>query len=163
MKKLTLIRHAKSDWNIPELMDFDRPLNSRGKKNAPEMGIRLSKFNEKPQLIFMSASARTKETIQLLLESANWNDIDVIEKDWLYLASPQEYLKTIEKMHDEVDHLCICGHNPTITSVINHLTGENIGNVPTCGIAIIEFDIENWRSVSENSGTMLHYDYPKNK
>lgn len=161
MKTLTLIRHAKSDWSYAELMDFDRPLNPRGKRDAPEMGKRLSKRSEIPQLIYLSASVRTVETMDLLAETANWQDIDRITKDWLYLASPQEYIRTIEKMHDEVDHLCICGHNPTITSIINYYSGENISNVPTCGVGIIQFDLESWKHISQDSGQLMHYDFPK--
>ena len=127
------------------------------------MGHRLSIRDDAPQIVYLSTSVRTKETMKLITKGAGWENTDLIEKDWLYLASPQEYLKTIEKMHDEVDHLGICGHNPTITSIINYLAGENIGNVPTCGMAIIEFEVERWKHIGENSGTMIHYDYPKSK
>jgi len=162
MKKITFLRHAKSDWKIPELMDFERPLNKRGKKDAPEMGKRMEKIKERPQLIMLSAAERTKETIQLFSQQAGWKEIEKNEKEWLYLASPQEYIKSVEKLDNHIDHICFCGHNPSITSVINHFSGENLVNVPTCGLAIIEFDVDSWESISQYSGTLIHYDYPKN-
>ena len=162
MKKVILIRHAKSDWSFPELADFERPLNKRGKKDAPEMGKRLAKLNEKPQIVYLSNSERTRETMKLLSKEAHWDEIDKIEKDWLYLASINEYVKTIEKFHDEFDHVCFCGHNPSITSVVNYLAGETIGNIPTCGVAIISFDVDSWKHVSKGSGHLEHYDFPKN-
>ena len=162
MKQLTFIRHAKSDWSLPELMDFDRPLNKRGKKDAPEMGRRLLSDGDRPQLILLSAAARTIETVELLKETAGWQDVETQEKEWLYLASMEEYIRTIEKFHDEIDHVCFCGHNPTITGIINYLTGVYIGNVPTCGVAIINFKIDSWKHIIEGSGRLKHYDYPKN-
>lgn len=162
MKKITFIRHAKSDWNLPELMDFDRPLNERGRNNAPNMGARMAKYEECPQLILLSAAVRTKETMKLFSEKAGWQDCKKIEKDWLYLASPQEYIKTVEKLANDLHYICFCGHNPTITAIINYYSGENLVNVPTCGLGMIEFDVDDWSSISRDSGRLMHYDYPKN-
>lgn len=162
MKQLILIRHAKSDWSNPEFADYQRPLNQRGKRDAPEMGRRLKKLGIEPQLILLSIAERTKETMSLLLPSAGWEKVDKIEKEWLYLASTQEYVKAVEKMHDEVDVVCICGHNPSITEVINYFTGENLGNVPTCGVGIIDFDVDSWKLTAENTGNLSVYDFPKN-
>jgi len=78
------------------------------------------------------------------------------------LASPQEYIKTIEKLSDDLNFVCFCGHNPTITAIINYYSGENLVNVPTCGLGLIEFDVENWNAISRDSGKLIHYDYPKN-
>ena len=162
MKTITFIRHAKSDWGNPGLADYERPLNHRGEKDAPEMGRRLSETDYKPQLIYLSTAERTRQTVKLLAKKAKWKDVDAVEKDWLYLASTEEYIKYIEKLHDELDHVCFCGHNPTITSVINYFTGGHIDNVPTCGIGVIEFKVDQWKTISKDSGRLVHYDYPKN-
>lgn len=163
MKKILFIRHAKSDWSFPELADFERPLNKRGNKDASEMGFRLSNDKIIPQLIKLSTAERAKETIKLISETAGWQSIDKQEKDWMYLASANEYIKSIEKLHDEIDFICYCGHNPTITYVINYFTGDNIENVPTCGMALIEFKADSWKHISKNSGKLVFYDFPKNK
>ena len=143
-------------------MDFDRPLNKRGKSDAPEMGRRLLQGGDKPQLIFLSNSARTIETIELIKKHAHWEDVETIEKDWLYLASLDEYIKKIELLDDNLNHISFCGHNPTITSIINYLTGVYIGNVPTCGYAVVNFKVDSWQHIIDGSGRLKHYDYPKN-
>lgn len=162
MKRLILLRHAKSDWSNIELTDFQRPLNERGRKDAPEMGRRIRKTEFNPEIILVSTANRTKETISLFVSAAEWEKTDLIEKDWLYLASQEEYIKYIEKMHDEVTHLCICGHNPTISNVINYFAGESITNVPTCGIAVIDFEFDSWKEIGFDTGKLIYYDYPKN-
>ena len=164
IKKVLFIRHAKSDWSFPELADFERPLNKRGKKDAPEMGRRLRNREDiRPQLIKVSTAERTKETMDLLKKEAGWENIETVEKDWMYLASANEYIKSIEKMHDEIDFVCFCGHNPTVTYVLNYFSGENIDDMPTCAIGLVEFDVESWKHISQNSGKLTYYDYPKSK
>lgn len=125
------------------------------------MGRRLSLRKDPPQLILISTSERTRQTMSLLKAEAGWSDVSVVEKEWLYLASAKEYVRSIEKLHDELDHVCFCGHNPSITSVVNHFSGEDIGSMPTCAVAVIEFDTDTWKAVSAGTGKMIHYDFPK--
>ena len=125
------------------------------------MGKRLAKHSSQPELIKLSTSERTRETMRLLLEESGWKNVNVVEKEWLYLASPQEYIKSVEKLDDSLKDVWYCGHNPTITSVINYFAGEKISNVPTCGLAVIEFDVDSWAHVSKDSGKLTYYDYPK--
>ena len=160
MKTIIFIRHAKSDWSSPQLSDFDRPLNKRGLRDAPNMGARL--LSIKPDLILLSSSKRTRQTIDIIAENARWNKVQRIEKDALYLASEKTYLNELSEIDNSFQTLVICGHNPGITSVINSLSGENFGNVPTCGLAIIQFEVNLWRAISMNSGSLVHYDFPKN-
>lgn len=163
MKTVILLRHAKSDWSNPEFADHQRPLNPRGQRNAPEMGERMKSFPDyKPQLIKVSNAIRTRQTMELFAPAAGWDEVDLLVKDWLYLASKQEYIKSIEKLHDELDSICYCGHNPTVTDVVNYFTEVDIPNIPTCGIAVITFNVDSWKLVSQNSGKLVHYDYPKN-
>ena len=162
MKKILFIRHAKSDWSFTDLADIDRPLNKRGKKDAPEMGKRLLDRKEKPECIYRSPSMRTTQTIELLSETASWQDVEIKEEDWLYMASRQDFLVGIEKIKNEIDFVCLCAHNPGTTDIVNYLSGENINNMPTCGIAIIEFNTDNWVEVSGGTGKLLLFDFPKN-
>ena len=162
-KKILFVRHAKSDWSSPSLADIDRPLNNRGQNDAPEMGKRLRKQNQKPQRIFRSPSVRTTQTIDLLVKNAGWSDVDIKEKEWLYLASRRDYLSGIEEISNKHDYICLCAHNPGITDIVNHLSGEYISNMPTCAVALIEFETDNWKEVSGGTGKLLHFDYPKNR
>ena len=162
MKKILFIRHAKSDWSFADLADIDRPLNKRGKKDAPEMGRRLCDRKEKPECIFRSPSMRTTQTIELLSDTASWQDVEIKEEDWLYMASRKDFLVGIEKIKNEIDFVCLCAHNPGTTDIVNYLSGENIYNMPTCAIAIIEFNTDYWAEVSGGTGKLLLFDFPKN-
>jgi len=162
MKTILFIRHAKSDWGFADLTDIDRPLNKRGKRDAPEMGIRLAEMNTKPEIIYRSPSLRTTQTIDLLTTTAQWLDVKIEEEHWLYHASTHDYLTGIEKVKAEHDVICLCAHNPGITDIVNYLSGEYIANMPTCAIALIEFEINDWKEVSGGTGKLLHYDFPKN-
>lgn len=162
MKKILFIRHAKSDWSSANLADIDRPLNKRGKKDAPEMGRRLGERKEKPNCIFRSPSVRTTQTIDLLSDTANWKEVEIKEKNWLYMATRRDFLAGIEDLENEFDYVCLCAHNPGTTDIVNYLSGENIYNMPTCAIALIEFNTNDWAEVSGGTGKLLFFDYPKN-
>ena len=163
MKKILFIRHAKSDWGNPNLSDMDRPLNKRGKRDAPGMGRRFLKLNMKPDCIYRSPSTRTTQTIDLLTHTAQWQDVDIKEEDWLYHASNQDYLTGIENLNNDQNYICLCAHNPGITDIVNYLSGEYIVNMPTCAIALIDFQTGDWKEVSGSTGNLLHFDFPKNK
>lgn len=162
MKTITFIRHAKSDWNFPELKDINRPLNKRGLRDAPEMGKRIRKMNLLPEIVFLSPSQRTIQTMDLLSPEAGWGGLEKRIEDWMYPATVSGYLGFIESLNPEVNNIVFCGHNPTITDIVTYLSGQYISNVPTCGMAIINFEVADWNLVSGNAGNLIHYDYPKN-
>ena len=161
MKTLYLVRHAKSSWNFPELSDFDRPLNKRGKKNAPDMGKRLKLKGILPDLLMASPANRALTTAHKIAEKIGYPVEDIRENDGIYHSDDDTLLEIIRSTDDEIGELMLFGHNPGFTDLANLLGDQWIDNVPTCGIVAIEFDVDSWQSVIPEGGRNLFFDYPK--
>ncbi len=162
MKQLYLIRHAKSSWAHPDLADFDRPLNKRGKMNAPLMAGRLFARAITPHRIVSSPAKRAKKTAQHMAKGTGFSKKDIIYENGLYFSEYQEVIAIIEKYISDIQVLFVVGHNSMITDLAESLTGEHFNNVPTCGVVGVEYSGKNnFENVLE-SGTLLFFDYPKN-
>lgn len=166
MKRLiTLIRHAKSDWGHPELSDFDRPLNGRGKRDAPFMGARLAEkldeLDNRIELMLASPANRALTTARVIADAIHY-PLDKIEIDPdLYLASATELLHALQCVDDDIRHTALASHNPGLTTLANSLGNQHILNLPTCGIMIIEADITSWKQLKAGSGHTIDFLYPK--
>jgi len=161
MKKLFIVRHAKSSWDYPQLSDMDRPLNKRGKKNAPEMGRRLADRGVKPDKLITSPAKRAAATAKRIAGELGY-PLSKIEKNGeLYHGSVEDMKRVIKSVKDDVETLFIFGHNPDLTALTNMLSGSDIYNIPTCGVAEIVFDIDSWRELENNGGSLEYFDYPK--
>ncbi len=161
MKELFIVRHAKSSWNQPELADIDRPLNKRGKKNAPQMGRRLANRNVLPDLLLSSPAKRSISTAKKIATEIGFSK-SKIQTDTLFLhTSVDEIIHRLRLVSDDVNSLMIFGHNPGLTDLANFLTGGNIYNIPTCGVVALQFDIEHWEQIDAGKGKIVFFDYPK--
>jgi phosphohistidine phosphatase len=161
-KELLLVRHAKSDWDNIKLRDFDRPLNSRGDKNAPEMAARLKNKNLIPSQIISSPALRAITTAQYFAEELGIKKSDIIKETDIYEAFTSTLLEVINNLDDRSSFTALFGHNPGITSIANNLCNGNILNIPTCGMVLIRFPFDNWNMVSAGTGDLIFFDYPKN-
>lgn len=159
MKKLYLVRHAKSDWSNPSLDDFDRPLNQRGKKNAPFMGKILKKKKIKPDLIISSPAYRARETARKIAKKIRYLD-EIMYNEHLYEASLKEILEIVTFIEDEYDEVFIVGHNPSLNMLAFYLIDFN-ENIPTTGILEIEFNSQTWREISKKNAKFVSFEYPK--
>lgn len=161
MKYLYLIRHAKSSWSDLSLSDFDRPLNKRGKRDAPFMGSRLAAFTQRPETIVSSPAKRARATARIIGSQIGFSkkDITLIKK--LYTFSSEPLFDVIRKTEDAVSTLALVGHNHGLTECAELLTSKLLGNVPTCGIVLIEFPLLSWNMVEAGKGKLLLFDYPK--
>lgn len=159
MKKLFLIRHAKSDWSNPTLDDFDRPLNNRGKKNAPFMGRILKKKKIHPDLIISSPAYRARETTRKIVKKINYHD-EIMYNEYLYEASLTTMLEIVNYIEDEYDDVFIVGHNPGLNMLGFYLVDFN-ENLPTCGILEIHFDCATWREANKKNAKLISFKYPK--
>jgi len=162
LKQLYLIRHAKSSWADPDLADFDRPLNKRGKMNAPFMAGKLSARGITPHRIVSSPAKRAKKTAQHMAKGVGFRKKDIIYENGLYFSEYQEVIAIIEKHIRDVEVLFVVGHNPMITDLAESLTGEHFYNVPTCGVVGAEYSGENKFEGILKSGTLIYFDFPKN-
>jgi phosphohistidine phosphatase len=161
MRQLTLIRHAKSSWENPALSDFDRPLNKRGRKNAPLMGKILRKRGLVFQQIISSPALRAITTARLIAEELGFPEQDIAQRADLYDASLDALLDCVSSLDNRYSKIAMVAHNPGITALCNHLTGESITNLPTCAVATIEFELDDWRTVHEDVGRLTLYEYPR--
>ena len=160
MKHLTLIRHAKSDWSDPTLADFDRPLNSRGKKAAPLMGRRMVKAGIIPDLFISSPAKRASKTAKLLARELEISKEAIIYNPEIFAAKPETLIKIISECPN-AEHIALIGHNVSLTDLAGWLSSEAPNWLKTCAVISFRLDIDDWKNISQGCGTILHYDYPK--
>jgi phosphohistidine phosphatase len=160
MKRVFLVRHAKSDWSV-DADDFDRPLNERGKHDAPMMANRLAK-REIPIDTFVSSPAkRALRTARIFAESLEHKKDDIILKSELYLAPPGTFYEVLEKLDDGINSVAIFSHNNGITEFANSLDLARIDNMPTCSIFAFTIDSNSWSNFRKAKKEFLFFDYPK--
>ncbi len=161
MKKLYLVRHAKSSWKYPETPDHDRPLNKRGKRDAPFMGELLFKKGEEPEVLITSSAQRAFATARTFARELNYPPNKIIKEREIYEADTNDLLMIIGKIDNQFESAMLFGHNPGFTLLNNLLTDTHIDNIPTCSIVIIELDIKDWNDVSYDCGKVIAFEYPK--
>lgn len=161
MKKIYLIRHAKSSWKDETLSDFERPLNGRGKRDVVFMGKRLKMFNVMPDLIYTSPAKRALKTAKEIAKEIDCEKKRIINADALYEGSYESYLDLIHSIDDKHASVFLIAHNPAITEVGERLSGAILSNIPTCAIVCISFDVQSFKEICEESGHILFFDYPK--
>lgn len=161
MKNLILVRHAKSDWSAPSLGDFDRPLNDRGKRDAPEMANRLLDKKIKIDAFVSSPAKRAKKTASVFAKEYKKDKDKIIFVDKLYEASPDTFYKVVSELDDDFDTVAIFSHNPGITDFANSLTDARIDNIPTCGIFAVKLKSKHWADFKDGEKEFWFADYPK--
>lgn len=159
MKRLLILRHAKSSWADSDLSDFDRPLNERGLKAAPFMGSLIAQRGLLPDAIVSSPAKRAKQTATLLHENSG-ADLTLTFDDRIYEASPNTLRMVVSETPDELASVMIVGHNPGIEGFIRHLTGQ-IESMPTAALAVIDLEIDSWTDIANETGTLVTIIKPK--
>lgn len=162
MKTLLLARHAKSDWNQSGVSDFDRGLNSRGEVDAPAMASYLQQCGYLIHQIISSDAVRALATAEeyknvLIPES------EVIKQHDLYLASHFDIVQVANQLSPDYSTVMLVGHNPGMTEALNYFTKTEIEDMPTCSVAVVQFDIMNWKDITKYSGDLLAYEFPKKR
>jgi phosphohistidine phosphatase len=164
MKRLFLIRHAKSSWELLGQSDFDRPLNDRGLRDAPDMAMRLYRKGIELDALVSSPAARAFATAKFFAGQFNFKTKDISLKDQLYHAPAQTFYDVIQHdFKDAWNSVAIFSHNPGITYFVNSLGVATIDNMPTCAIFGVEANTKKWNGFFEAEKHFLLFDYPKNK
>jgi len=161
MKTLYLVRHAKSSWKYPNLDDFERPLNKRGRKNAPFMGKILKKLNVAPDLIISSPANRAAMTARIIAAKINYPLEKIRYSETIYEFSEDALIHVIKQLDNSVNKAMVVGHNPAINGLANYIGDQPISNVPTCGIYCVDLDISSWVKICENCGKLIFFEFPK--
>jgi phosphohistidine phosphatase len=159
MKTLLLLRHAKSSWNDPDLQDFERPLNPRGRRAAPLIGRFMLRQEFIPDLILCSPAERTRQTISLIIEAAHLTG-ELRYDERIYEASAETLFEVVSQVEDRFAVLLLVGHNPGMEDLLTLLSGET-GRMPTAALAALTFDTEKWGKVKEHKGHLKSLTTPK--
>ena len=157
MKKVYLVRHAKSSWENPSLRDIERPLNSRGLRDAPFMASLLKGHGVIPDRIISSPANRAFTTATYFAKESGIGDDEIDVRHDVYEAFPQTILSIIRSLDKSVSTVLLFGHNPTFTSLANMFTDDYIPNVPTCGIVEITTQTTDWSLFNENTARLTAY------
>ncbi len=160
MKKLYLIRHAKSDWSDASQGDFERGLNTRGKKAITTMAEILNKKEIMPNIILSSSATRAMLTAKGLAKNINYKR-KIKYMNALYFADPQEIIKIIKEIKDKYETVFIVGHNPETTELTNLIADDTIYNVPTLGIVSLNISVQEWEQFKPENTTLDFFIYPK--
>jgi phosphohistidine phosphatase len=160
MKTLFLVRHAKSSWNEPGLPDKDRPLNDRGKRDAPKMGERLAKQDVKPDFILSSPASRALKTARIIAKRLDYKLKDILVDDRLYAAEADDLLHVIRELGDKPKSVMLIGHNPELTELAHRLSNK-ITRMPTCAVAEFMFDAKSWSSTGKDKPARVTLYTPK--
>jgi phosphohistidine phosphatase len=162
MKTLILVRHAKSSWEEAGIDDFDRPLNERGKHDAPVMAKRLKNKSIDVDIFISSPAKRALRTAKYFAEEFDVEKKEIEQVSKLYGASVSTFLEVVSNIDDKNKIAVLFSHNPGITDFANTLTNVHIDNMPTCSIFAAQADADKWADFFRSEKNFLFFDYPKN-
>jgi phosphohistidine phosphatase len=154
VKTLLILRHAKSSWDDASLDDRERPLNARGRRDAPRMGDLLRDEALIPDVIITSDAVRAHTTARAVAEAAGYTR-DIVVDPLLYGASPEDVLAVLKTVPDaNARTVMIVGHNPGLEDLIEQLTGEP-HDLPTAALVRLALPIEAWGELSATTRATL--------
>lgn len=163
MRLLTLVRHAKSSWDHAGLSDFERPLNPRGRRDAPVMAQRALRLFGKPQRLITSPALRAITTAQVFAEKLGVHPHDIVIRPRIYEAAAETLLELLREFDDHDGHVMLFGHNPGLSQLAHRLAPCDFDELPTCGIAHLSLGIRDWQEARAGCATLLRFTYPKEK
>lgn len=163
MKKLVLIRHGKSSWKDPALTDLKRPLKKRGERNAREMAKRLENQDLGIDRMYLSPALRVTQTIETMTDETGFVQGVCEIRPELYTFNYEDLLLFVRELDDSYQCIGVAGHNPAITDLVNFLTLDDISNIPTCGVAVLDVEKGKWSQLRAGGAKLTFYDFPKNE
>jgi phosphohistidine phosphatase len=155
MKTLLLLRHAKSSWKDDDLDDHDRPLNKRGKRDAPRMGKLLRDEKLVPDSILCSSAKRTRRTAELVAEAAEYRGETRLTGE-LYEAGAGRLLEAIQSLPDSAQRVLLIGHNPGLEELLEAVTGA-YRPLTTGALAWLDFPVDSWREINREARAELKH------
>ncbi len=161
MKKLFLVRHAKSSWENNKLKDIERPLNKRGEKDAPFMGGLMKEKQVKPDLMISSPAERALKTAKLFCKMIGITEDQILVEKELYEAGRKDILIVIQNFDNKIKSAMLFSHNPGLTDLASFLTSGNVYDLPTCGIVALNCKINNWSELNDSNCKLEFFEYPK--
>ncbi|MGR0218293.1 SixA phosphatase family protein [Agromyces sp. ZXT2-6] len=160
MKTLVLVRHAKSAWGDPSLADHDRPLNARGRRDAPEMGRRLRERGMVPDAIVSSTAVRARTTAEAIASALGVDAATLRLDERLYGSSPETILDVVAELDDDLSTAMVVAHDPGLSDLASRLSDE-IEHMPTCAVAEFRFRAWTWAELPESEPVDVRFDTPR--
>lgn len=160
MKELLVIRHAKSSWQNPWEDDFDRPLNDRGRRDAPFMADEILKRGVSIDALVTSDANRAVSTCAYFATA--YPGVPIIKESRLYQANVKSFFEVIQNLPDAYQSVALFSHNTGLTDFVNKLSKVRVDIVPTCGIYGVKSDIECWAEFKNGKKAFWFFDFPKN-
>ena len=160
MKRLYLMRHAKSDWDADCGSDDERPLNARGRRAARLMGTALTNLRQQPDLVITSSARRAHDTVELAAEAGGWTCPIEVTRDF-YERGVDGVLRQVREQDGSVDRLLVAGHYPTWPELAGALVGGAALKFPTAAIARVDLAVDSWDQVGFGDGTLAWLITPK--
>lgn len=161
MKKLYLIRHAKSSWEHPEQPDMLRPLNEQGQIDGHELSQWLNEQDPKIDLILSSPAVRAHETAKIFAKTLEYPENKIQINELIYDANVDDLISVIDHIPDHFKHVLLFGHVPSLNLLANFLCDDHLVNIPTCGIYCIDIQGKHWKDFSESETKVAFFKYPK--
>jgi len=161
MRTLLVIRHAKSSWDSINTPDIERPLNDRGKRDAPAMAKKVLKAGIGIDRFVSSPARRARHTAELFAREFKVKESDIVILNELYHAQPAAFHQVISGLDDEDRTVAIFSHNPGITTFVNSLSSVRLDNMPTCAVFAVKSDSPKWSEFFHATREFLFFDYPK--
>ena len=161
VKDVCFVRHAKSNWDHPGLDDFDRPLDTRGLRDAPMMARKMRELHLFPDYIITSGAIRARSTAEFFKKEFNLSPDQFVVNNDLYEASTETVFEVLRSAPDQARFVYVFAHNPTLTWVANSLSGVHIDNVPTCGVIHAQAIINSWKKFKPEHAGFIGFHYPK--
>lgn len=161
MKTIALIRHAKSCWKDSTLPDLDRPLNRRGRISAPEMGRRLQMQPLFLKRFYSSPAVRSVETAGWLMPCLGLGAMNLEVVPELYTFNYEDILCWLRGLDEDANNFALICHNPAMTDLVNYLTLMKIQKIPTCGVVLLNIDLNCWADLGAGMAELAYLDFPK--
>ncbi len=163
MKRLFIVRHAKSSWDYPHLTDFERPLNKRGIRDLPDMADRFKQLHLDVDCLISSPANRALATAQGFASAIGIPYPQIKLEERFFHASHHTIKEVLSKLDNKLKSVTVFGHNPGLTYLINDLSDFYLDNLPTCAICGIDFEFNTWSDILYNKGKQFYYDFPKSR
>lgn len=161
MKTLYLVRHAKSSWKDMSLADRDRPLNKRGKRDAPFMGKLMHNHGIFPDVLMSSPALRAWTTAKAFANALNYPEERLLLNESIYEASVYDLLEIVQELDDQWSSAMLFGHNMTYTMFANWYANPPLDNVPTGAVVALQFNVEVWAAINTTNGQLQFFEYPR--
>ena len=158
MRKLLLIRHAKSSWKFPELDDHERPLNKRGARDVLTMARHLADRDEMLDVIYSSTATRALDLAQQI---SDFTHTTLVPDLSFYTFDEEQLLEILRCLPDSVERVAVVAHNPAITHAANRLSANDYENIPTSGVVAIDCDIDRWADLNSGQCSVDYFVFPK--